>query len=62
MKIGYFILGVLMFVGLLVYFFASPIILLGDYTLRDAGFGLFGLSFFLSFMTALGRLSRKKQD
>jgi hypothetical protein len=62
MKIGYFILGALMLVGLIVYFFAPPIVLLDDYTLRDVGFGLFALSFFLTFIMIVAQLSRKKDE
>jgi hypothetical protein len=60
MKIGYFILGALMLVSLLVCFFAPPIYLLDDYTLRDVGFGLFALSFFLVFLMIVAAFSQKK--
>jgi hypothetical protein len=61
MKAGYFILGALMLVGLLIYFFAPPIVIVNyDYTLKDAGLGIFGLGFFLSFLTIVSRFSHKK--
>ncbi len=61
MKPGYFILGALMLVGLLMYFFAPPIVIVNyDYTIKDAGLGVFGLGFFLSFLTLVSRLSHKK--
>jgi hypothetical protein len=61
MKPGYFILGALMLVGLLIYVFAPPIVIVNyDYTLKDVGLGLFGLGFFLSFLAIVSRLSHKK--
>ena len=61
MKPGYFILGALMLVGLLIYLFAPPIVIINyDYTVKDAGLGVFGLGFFLSFLTLVSRFSHKK--
>jgi len=62
MKPGYFILGALMLVGLLIYLFAPPIVIINyDYTLKDVGLGIFGLGFFLSFLTIVGRFSHRKE-
>ena len=61
MKKRDFIPVALMLVGLLVYFFAPPIVTFDEYTLKDAGFGLFAISFFLSFLTLVARLSYKER-
>ena len=61
MKIGYFILGALMLVSLLVCFFAPPLCcILDDYTLRDVGLGVFALSFFVTFLMIVTDFSHKK--
>jgi hypothetical protein len=60
MKTGYFILGALMLIGLLVYFFAPPLYVLDEYTIRDVGFGVFALSFFLTFLKIVADFSQKK--
>ncbi len=63
MKPGYFILGALMLVGLLIYLFAPPIVIINyDYTVKDAGLGVFGLGFFLSFLTIISRFSHRKEQ
>jgi hypothetical protein len=62
MKPGYFILGALMLVGLLICLFAPPIVIVDyDYTLKDVGLGLFGLGFFFSFLTILSKFSHRKE-
>ncbi len=60
MKRGYFILGALMLIGLLVYFFAPPLYVLDEYTIRDVGFGVFALTFFLTFVKLVADLSQKR--
>jgi energy-converting hydrogenase Eha subunit G len=56
-----FVPGALMLFGLLVFFLAPPIVLLDGYTLKDAGFGLFSISFFLGFLTLVARLSHRER-
>lgn len=61
MKKRDFVPGALMLAGLLVFFFAPPIVVLDGYTLKDTGFGLFAISFFLGFLTLVARLSQKER-